>query len=53
MVNTALNIALIQMNAQEKAKNENVEKACRYIDQICKNEIDLIVFPEFFNTTFT
>jgi N-carbamoylputrescine amidase len=49
-----MNLALIQMNSKEKARDENVQKACTYIDRAAesKPKPDLIVLPEFFNTEY-
>ena len=45
----SLRLALIQMQSKANARDENVEKACRYIDDLAVEKPDLIVLPEFFN----
>lgn len=49
-----LNVSLIQMSSKENARDENVEKACRCIDQAMKArpKPDLVVLPEFFNIEY-
>lgn len=49
-----LNVSLIQMNSKENARDENVERACRYIEQAvkAKPKPDLIIVPEFFNIEY-
>ena len=46
---SVLRLALIQMQSEADARDENVAKACRYIDEVAEEKPDLIVLPEFFN----
>lgn len=46
---STLRLALIQMQSKEGARDENVAKACEYIDEVAGEAPDLIVLPEFFN----
>ena len=46
---STLRLALIQMQSKADARDENVAKACRYIDEVAGEKPDLIVLPEFFN----
>lgn len=46
-----MKISLIQMNSN-RALEENVGAACRYIDQAALQEPDIIVIPEFFNRPY-
>jgi N-carbamoylputrescine amidase len=47
-----LRLALVQMNSKEKARDQNVEKACRYIDKAVSDGTQIIVLPEFFNIEY-
>jgi N-carbamoylputrescine amidase len=46
---STLRLALIQMQSKADARDENVAKACKYIDEVADEKPDLIVLPEFFN----
>ena len=47
-----MKIACIQMNGNAEPA-VNVQKACTFIDQVCREtQPDLIVLPEFFNTIY-
>jgi N-carbamoylputrescine amidase len=46
---STLRLALIQMQSKADARDENVAKACAYIDEVAQERPDLIVLPEFFN----
>jgi len=46
-----MKIACVQMNSTAN-REDNVAKACRYIEQAARAEADLVVLPEFFNTIF-
>jgi N-carbamoylputrescine amidase len=46
---STLRLALIQMQSKAGARDENVAKACGYIDEVASEAPDLIVLPEFFN----
>ena len=46
---STLRLALIQMQSKQGARDENVAKACGYIDDVAGEAPDLIVLPEFFN----
>ena len=46
---STLRLAQIQMQSKANARDENVAKACRYIDEVADEKPDLIVLPEFFN----
>jgi len=46
-----VNLSLVQMNAVENV-NDNVERACHWIDVAVRQGADLIVLPEFFNTFY-
>src|SRR5579862_4789806 len=47
-----MRISLIQMNSHTAARDENVERACAFIDQTAEAGSDLIVLPEFFNNEY-
>jgi len=47
-----IRLALVQMNAKERARDQNVEKACRFIDEAASDGAQLIVLPEFFNIEY-
>ena len=46
---STLRLALIQMQSKADARDENVAKACSYIDEVASEKPDLVVLPEFFN----
>jgi N-carbamoylputrescine amidase len=46
---STLRLALIQMQSKADARDENVAKACGYIDEVASEKPDLVVLPEFFN----
>jgi N-carbamoylputrescine amidase len=46
---STLRLAVIQMQSKANARDENVAKACGYIDEVAEEKPDLIVLPEFFN----
>lgn len=46
-----MKLSLIQMNATDK-RDENVERACKFIDQAAQQGPDLIVLPEMFNSFY-
>ncbi|MBM4465487.1 MAG: carbon-nitrogen hydrolase family protein [Chloroflexi bacterium] len=47
-----MKIALIQMRSEINARDENVAKACKYIDQAAEDQPEIIVLPELFNTGY-
>lgn len=46
-----MKIACVQMNSTTD-RLENIAKACRYINEAARSDVDLLVLPEFFNTIF-
>lgn len=46
-----MKIACVQMNSTRN-RDENLEKACGFVDAAAKAGADLVVLPEFFNTIF-
>jgi N-carbamoylputrescine amidase len=49
---TTLRLALIQMRSEVASRDHNVSKALGYMDEVAKEQPDLIVVPEFFNTEY-
>jgi len=49
---STLRLALIQMQSKADARDENVAKACKYIDEVAGEKPDLVVLPEFFNIEY-
>jgi predicted amidohydrolase len=49
---SSLRLALIQMRSEVDSRDRNVSKALEYIDEAAKEQPDLIVVPEFFNTEY-
>ena len=47
-----MRIAVIQMNSRAAARDENVVRACAFIDQGAAEGAELLVLPEFFNTEY-
>jgi N-carbamoylputrescine amidase len=47
-----MRIALIQMNSRAAARDENVRRACAFIDEAARGRAEMIVLPEFFNTEY-
>src|SRR6202040_2515284 len=47
-----MRLTLIQMNSRAVARDENVERACGFIDQAAAAGSDLVVLPEFFNNEY-
>ena len=47
-----MRIALIQMNSRTAARDENVERACSFVEQATKDGAELVVLPEFFNNEY-
>lgn len=46
-----MKVASVQMHSTDNVQ-ENIGKACRYIDEAAIKGADLVVLPEFFNTIF-
>lgn len=49
---SSLRLALVQMRSEVQSRDRNVAKALEYIDEVAKEQPDLIVVPEFFNTEY-
>ncbi len=49
---STLRLALIQMQSKANARDENVAKALKYIDEVATEKPDLVVLPEFFNIEY-
>ncbi len=47
-----MRLTLIQMNSHTAARDENVERACAFIDQAAEAGSDFVVLPEFFNNEY-
>src|SRR5579859_5112354 len=47
-----MRLTLIQMNSRAAARDENVERACQFIDQAAQAGSDFVVLPEFFNNEY-
>jgi predicted amidohydrolase len=47
-----MRISLIQMNSRTASRDENVERACGFIDQASSAGAELAVLPEFFNNEY-
>ena len=45
-----MRLALIQMNSRAAARDENVARACAFVDEAVRENPDIVVLPEFFNT---
>jgi predicted amidohydrolase len=47
-----MRVTLIQMNSRTASRDENVERACGFVDEAAKQGADLVVLPEFFNSEY-
>jgi predicted amidohydrolase len=47
-----MRVTLIQMNSRTASRDENVARACAFIDQAAGDGADLVVVPEFFNNEY-
>ena len=47
-----MRIALIQMNSRTAARDENVERACAFIETAMREKPNIVVLPEFFNNEY-
>lgn len=47
-----MRISLIQMNSRTADRDENVERACRFIARAASDGAEFIVLPEFFNCEY-
>ena len=47
-----MRLTLIQMNSRTASRNENVERACAFVDEAAHQNPDIVVLPEFFNTEY-
>ena len=47
-----MRLTLIQMNSRTAARDENVERACAFVDEAARQHPDIVVLPEFFNVEY-
>jgi N-carbamoylputrescine amidase len=47
-----MRLSLVQMNSKTASRDENVERACAFVDEAAKRRLDLVVLPEFFNVEY-
>ena len=47
-----MRLALIQMNSRTAARDENVARACVFVDEAARQDPDIVVLPEFFNVEY-
>ncbi len=47
-----MRLSLIQMNSRTGARDENVARACAFVDEAARQDPDIIILPEFFNTEY-
>jgi predicted amidohydrolase len=47
-----MRLALIQMNSRAAARDENVERACAFIETAVRDKADVVVLPEFFSNEY-
>jgi len=47
-----MRLALIQMHSRTEARDENVGRACDFIDEAARDGAELILLPEFFNNEY-
>ena len=47
-----MRLSLVQMNSKTASRDENVERACVFVDEAARRRPDLVVLPEFFNVEY-
>ncbi len=47
-----MRLALIQMNSRTASRDDNVARACAFVDEAVRENPDIVVLPEFFNTEY-
>ena len=47
-----MRLSLIQMNSKTASRDENLERACTFVDEAARRRPDLVVLPEFFNVEY-
>ncbi len=47
-----MRLSLVQMNSRTASRDENVERACAFVDEAARRRPDLVVLPEFFNVEY-
>jgi N-carbamoylputrescine amidase len=47
-----MRLTLIQMNSRTAARDENVVRACAFVDEAASQRPDIVVLPEFFNVEY-
>jgi len=47
-----MRLALIQMNSRAAARDENVARACAFVEEAARQNPDIVVVPEFFNSEY-
>jgi predicted amidohydrolase len=47
-----MRLTLVQMNSRTASRDENVERACAFVDEAARQYSDIVVLPEFFNTEY-
>jgi predicted amidohydrolase len=47
-----MRLALVQMNSRTASRDENVARACAFVDEAARENPDIVVLPEFFNTEY-
>jgi len=48
----AMRVALIQMNSRTAARDENVARACAFVDEAAGRGAEVAILPEFFNVEY-
>jgi predicted amidohydrolase len=47
-----MRLTLVQMNSRKAAREENVARACAYVDEAASHHPEIVVLPEFFNNEY-
>lgn len=47
-----MRLILIQMNSRTASRDENVARACAFVDEAARQKPDIVVLPEFFNNEY-
>ena len=47
-----MRLTLIQMNSRTASRDDNVARACAFVDEAARQKPDIVVLPEFFHVEY-